>query len=346
MTLPSWNGFCWAPKAAVVLLLGSAAGCGTWAFQAELLIRVVDERTGRALPGATVQADYLVRRTGPSGKARFVLRPATYNVMIEHPAFAPMEVSVVLTPNAVAAKTVGLQPRPRPSLPSPVPSVSASPGASPASPQPSEVASAPADAGAVVFGRVTDEAGNRVSGAYLLLESNWGVPLGEARTNAVGEFKVAQLPKGQSLKLTVLADGFKSVTRHATPVGEWRLDFTGLWSLRKDLPPSPVPGGPPVVRVEGVIQDTSGRSLSGAFVRVESDNVRYPLMQVVAAPQGSFELKLPAEIPVRFTATKPGYRPVTFVERLELTTGGGPLRLDFSAGRALAPLVSSGVRGE
>lgn len=345
MSHPQWTRVLWAPGITGVLLLGAASGCGTWGFQAELLVRVVDERTGQAVPGARVQADYLIRRTSPSGQVRFMLRPATYDVVVEHPAFSPMEVSVVLAPNAVAAKTVALQPRPRPVVP---PSASPSPGggAAPASPQPSGVASAPLEVGAVVRGRVTDDAGNRVSGAHLLLESTWGIPLGEARTNGVGEFKVSQLPKGQSLKVTALASGFKSVTRNVSPVGDWRLDFTGVWSLRPDTPPTPAPGGPPIVRVDGIVQDTAGRVVDGAFVRVESDNVRYPLHQTVLAAKGSFEFKLPAEIPLRFTATKPGYRPVTFVERLELITGGGPLRVDFTTGRALAPIARPVARAE
>lgn len=334
MSTAGWKWVSLAPGVAVVVLLGAASGCGTWGFQAELLVRVVDERTGQAVPGAKVQADYLMRRTGPSGQARFVLRPAAYDVVVEHPAFAPMEVSVVLAPNAVAAKTVGLQPRAKPPAPSPTPTASA-----PVSPQPSAGASAPIEVGATVFGRVTDEAGNRLPGAQVLLESNWGIPLGEARTNGTGEFKVSQLPKGQSLKLTAMANGFKSVTRNASPAGDWRLDFTGAWALRPDTPPTPAPGGPPIVRVDGVVQDTAGRVVEGAFVRVESDNVRYPLHQMVSAAKGSFEFKLPAQIPIRFTATKPGYRPVTFVERLELITGAGPLRVDFTEGRALAPLA-------
>jgi hypothetical protein len=190
-----------------------------------------------------------------------------------------------------------------------------------------------------VFGRVTDETGSRVPGVSLLFESNWGIPLGEARTNGTGEFRVSQLPKGQALKVTAIAPGFKSVTRNVSPTSDWRLDFTGAWALRKDVPPTPSPGGPPIVRVDGIVQDTSGRALEGAFVRVESDNVRYPLQQVVAATKGSFEFKLPAQIPIRFTATKPGYRPVTFVERLELINGAGPVRVDFTEGRALAPLA-------
>ncbi|MEB3195902.1 MAG: carboxypeptidase-like regulatory domain-containing protein [Candidatus Sericytochromatia bacterium] len=306
-----------------------AAGCGTWGFQAELLVRVVDARTGQAVSGALVEADLQERRTGPSGQARFTLKPAAYDVAVTHPAYQALVTDVMLAPNAVLARTVGLEPR--------------SPGASPAPPSPgaSPLPSGPPPAtpgsDVSVSGRVTDPSGNRLPNADLLVESAWGIPLGQARTNAQGEFRVAQLPRGETIKLTVIATGFRSVTRTARLEGDWRLDFTGMYALRPDQPAPAQPGGPATVQIDGAVEDAAGVAVDGAFVRAESDNVRYPFTAIALTRYGHFEFKAPADIPIRFTATKPGYRPVTFLERLTWVPGAGPLRLDFTGGRALVP---------
>lgn len=334
-----------APLAAVVVIAGAATGCGTFAQQAELLVRVVDARSGQAIVGATVEADYQSRRTGAGGQARFLLKPEMYDLTVEHPAFLSMTTTVVIVSGVGAAKTIGLYPRPNgveplPGVgPDPLPSNGPVP-----SPGPSGQPSATPEKGAAIFGRVTDESGARIPNATIFAESGWGIPLGTARTNAHGEYRVEKLSRGQQARVTVIADGFKSVTRSATPTGEWRMDFTGAYALRRDVPPPPDPGGPPTVRVEGRVEDTMGRPIDGAIIKAESENVRFPFSQMAVARGGRFDLKCPAEVPIRFTATKVAHRPVSFTERLERPGVGGDVRVEFTGMRALdpAPILEGG----
>ena len=324
-----------APVAAIVLMAGAATGCGTFAQNAELFVRVVDARNGQAIVGATVEADYQSKRTGAGGQARFSLKPEMYDLAVEHPAYLSMTTTVVIVSGVGAAKTIGLYPRP--AGPEPLPGVSPDPlpsGAPNPSPAPS---GAPAEKGAAIFGKVTDAAGTRLPNAMVFAESGWGIPLGSARTNAVGEYRVDKLSRGQQARVTVIADGYASVTRTATPQGEWRMDFTGAYALRKDAPAPTDPGGPPMVLVGGQVQDTMGRAIDGAIVKVESDNVRLPFNQMAVARGGRYELKVPAEVSLRFTATKVAHRPVTFTERVERPLYGGDVRVDFTGMRALDP---------
>lgn len=328
-----------APLAAVVVMAGAATGCGTFAQQAELVVRVVDARSGQGIVGATVQADYQTRRTGAGGQARFLLKPDMYDLTVEHPAFLAMTTTVVIASGVGAAKTIGLYPRPNgvEPLPGPGPDPTPSTGPNP-SPAPSGAPSTAPEKGAAIFGRVTDETGTRIPNAMIFAESAWGIPLGNARTNAHGEYRVDKLSRGQQARVTVIADGYKAVTRSATPTGEWRMDFTGAFALRRDVPPPPDPGGPPTVRVDGRVEDTMGRPVDGAIIKAESENVRYPFSQMAVARGGRFELKCPAEVPLRFTATKVAHRPVTFTERLERPMVGSDVRVAFTGMRALDPI--------
>ncbi len=327
-----------APLAAIVVMAGAATGCGTFSQQAELLVRVVDARSGQAIVGATVAADYLSKRTGAGGQVRLLLKPDMYDLTVEHPAFLSMTTTVVIVSGVGAAKTIGLYPRPGgvEPLPGPGPDPIPSNGPGP-SPGPSGAPSTAPEKGAAIFGRVTDESGARIPNAMVFAESGWGIPLGNARTNAHGEYRVEKLSRGQQARVTVIADGYKSVTRAATPAGEWRMDFTGAYALRRDVPPPPDPAGPPTVRVEGRVEDSMGRPLDGAIIKAESENVRYPFSQMAVARGGRFELKCPAEVPIRFTASKVAHRPVTFTERLERPGFGGDVRVEFTGIRALDP---------
>src|SRR5687767_12824620 len=85
-----------APLAAVVVIAGAATGCGALSQQADLLVRVVDARSGQAIVGATVEADYQKKRTGGGGQARFSLKPDMYDLTVEHPAFLSMTTTVVI----------------------------------------------------------------------------------------------------------------------------------------------------------------------------------------------------------------------------------------------------------
>lgn len=323
------------------LLAIAVAGCGTFAQKTDLIVRVVDARTGQAIGGATVEADYQKSRTSSGGQTRFTLAPDTYEVAIAHPAFLSTTTTVILVPGVTASKTVGLYPRPISVEPLPGPSGDPNPGGSPAPNPGASVQPSPAtgEKPVAIFGRVTDEAGNRVPNALVFVESGWGIPLGNARTTAVGEYRVDKLPRFQQQRITVIADGYKSVTRTAAPSSDWRMDFTGVFAMRRDLPISVDPGGPPIVRVIGRVEDTMGRTIDGAIVKAESDNVRYPFSEIAIVRGGRFELKVPAEMNIRFTATKVAHRPVTFVERVERPAFGGEVHLSFTGPRALDPTV-------
>ena len=249
-----------------------------------------------------------------------------------------MTTTVVVVSGVGAAKTIGLYPRPNGveplpgPQPDPVPSGSGAP-----SPGPSGAPSAAPEKGVAIFGRVTDESGARIPNVMVFAESGWGIPLSHARTNAHGQYRLEKLSRGQPARVTVIADGYKSVTRSATPTVEWRMDFTGAFALRRDMPAPVDPGGPPMVRVEGMVQDTMGRPVDGAIVKVESDNVRLPFNQMAVARGGRYELKCPTEVSLRFTATKVAHRPVAFTERLDRASFSGSARVDFTGLRALDP---------
>jgi hypothetical protein len=319
------------PLLPLLLAGGIEASCGTLGRGAELIVRVIDARSGQAVVGATVEVDWHVLRTAGTGTARVGLPPGAYELTVTHGAFEPSVSSIMLAPGATLARTVGLRPRPEGGSPTPAPT-----GSPAASPAPSPGASPSAAPGAAVFGKVTDGRGGRLAGVLVLVESTWGLPLAEARTTGVGEFRFPDLPRRQPVKFTAIAEGHRAVTRVVRPDGEWRLDFTGVHALTPDRPPVSEPGGPPVVKVDALVTDAGGVAVDGAIVRAESEAVRFPFTTTRVARQGHTEFLCPSGIPVRFTATKVGHRPVTFVERLEPVPGGGPFRLDFKGGRALA----------
>lgn len=326
-----------APLVAIVV-----AGCGTFGQKTDLIVRVVDARTGQAIAGATVDADYQKARTNGAGQTRFQLTPNSYEVTIAHPAFLSTTTTVMLVAGVTASKTVGLYPRPNGVEPLPGPS--GDPNGTP-TPQPGTSAAPSAQPGekpVAIFGRVTDETGNRVPNAMVFVESNWGIPLGNARTSAVGEYRVEKLARFQPTRVTVIADGYKSVTRTAAPTSDWRMDFTGAFGLRKDVPVVD-PGGPPMVKLVGRVEDTMGRPIDGAIVKAEASGVRYPFNEMAIVRGGRFTMTCPAEIDIRFTATKVAHRPVTFIERLERNSGYDT-RLDFTGPRALdpAPILEGG----
>ncbi|MEB3328745.1 MAG: carboxypeptidase-like regulatory domain-containing protein [Candidatus Sericytochromatia bacterium] len=314
----------------LVVAGGSGAGCGSLGPGAELIVRVIDARSGQAVAGAIVEVDWQVLRTTGGGTARVGLRPGTYELTVTHGAFEPSVSGIMLAPGATLARTVGLRPRPDGGSPSP------SPSAPPvAAPGPSPAASPSATPGATVYGKVTDGRGGRLGGALVLVESTWGLPLAEARTTAVGEFRFPGLPRRQPVKITAIAEGHRAVTRVVRPDGEWRLDFTGVHALTPERPQGAEPGGPPMVKVDALVTNGAGDAVDEAIVRAESEAVRFPFSTTRVARHGHAEFLCPTGIRIRFTASKLGHRPVTFVERLEPPSGSGPFRLDFTGGRAL-----------
>ena len=320
------------PVAAIVMAGVAATGCGAFSQQGELIVRVVDARSGAAITNAVVDADYQQHRTDGSGRARFQLAATTYDVSVDHPAYLPLTTTVVLAPGAIAAKTIGLYPRPggpQPDPASPQPGSSAQPSAAPSA--------GPEIKTATIFGRVTDDRSTRLPNATVFIESGWGIPLGQARTNAVGEYRVEKLPRGQQARVTVILDGYKSVTREATPAGDWRMDFVGVYALRKDVPPVQDPSGHPFAKVTGRVEDTMGRPIDGAIIKAEADGVRFNFSQMAIARGGRYELKCPTQIPIRFTASKVNHRPVSFVEAIDPAVYGQEARMDFTSGRALDP---------
>jgi len=316
---------------ATVLLISYAAGCGIAVQRGDLVVRVVDARTGQAVRGALVTADYEQYPTNALGQARFTLNANTYDLQIDHPAFLPTTTTAVVVPGPPSIKTVGLYPRPaQPASPDPQPSGAPNPAPSGA---PSSAPSPGAPHTALVFGRVTDATGARLANATVFAESSWGIPTGTARTNAVGEYRIDKLVPGQEGRVSVILDGYQSVTRPVSPKGNWRLDFTGIYALKKVEQANPLQ---PLVTVTGRVTDTMNRLIDGAIIKAESVATG-EVKAAAVARHGQYTFKVPAKLTLRFTASKLNHRSVNFVEIVEANTGGTPVRVDFTGIRALDP---------
>lgn len=323
-----------------VALLGlvavAAMGCGL--DQGDLSVRVLDARTQVAIASARVTVDgYRELTTNGAGFARTALPAGMHAVVIEHDAYTPVEEMIRLQPREQASRTVRLLPKAEPS-PGPSPSPGPAPSGEP-TPAPSGVPSAvpSAEARVELFGRVTDDAGTRLAGAIVFVESPLGLPHGSASTNAQGEYHVRDLPGGQALRVTALADGRRSISRTVKPSGVWRLDFTGAYGLK---PPAPPPSEH--VRVVGRVENAAGQALDQAIVRVETYRSRAPWQGTAIAKDGAYELSVPSGAQLRFTATQAGHRPISFLE----TVRGAQARVDFTGARSLVPASSVEIRGE
>lgn len=310
--------------AVVAIAAYGTLGCGL--EQTDLRVQVLDAASGNPVVGAQVEVDYLQERTNVGGMARFLVRPGAHDLSIAHRAYEPLDTSVVLYNPGMAVKTVSLQP-----LPPTPPTTEPSPGASP---QPGPSATPAPGKTITVFGRVTDPAGTRIPKASVYIESEWGIPFGTADTSAVGEYKIAKLPRNQALRITAIADGYRARTRVITPSADWRLDFTGVYALAKTPPVTQPDAG--MARVTGKVEDTQGRALDGVIVKAEAYNTRHPFKETAIARKGHYEIVVPTGLPLRFIASKYGHRSVTFVETIA-PRNGEPIKLHFQGQRALDP---------
>lgn len=318
---------------AAVVSVGSLSGCGL--EQSELTVRVLDKRNGAPVAGAAVEVNGFRReRTNLLGVARMTLRPGAYDMAVSAQRFETVDATVLISSGMASNITVSLDAAVAPSpgaSPSPLPSASPAPGASPppsAKPSPS----APASEQITLFGRVTDPAGARVKGATIYVGSDRGVPFGlPATTNTVGEYRLqATVPKGTSLRVAGMAEGYQTKVRQVTARGEWRLDFAGGFALK---PIVVSPELPRQVRVVGRLEDTMGRTLKWAVVKVESEGSRYGFKADTVGFDGAYELTLPTNVPLRFTASAPNHSTVTFTETVKSSSS----QFDFTGYRALDP---------
>lgn len=327
---------------AAVVSAGSLSGCGL--EQSELSVRVLDKRNGAPIPGAAVEVNgYRRERTNILGVARMMLRPGAYDVAVSAPRFVTVDATVTVFAGMASNATVGLDAAPAPTpgpSPSPGASPSPAPGAStPPSPKPSP--SAPAIEQVTLYGKVVDPTGARVKGATVYVESDWGVLFGQpATTNTVGEYRLqAKVTKGTSLRVAGMADGYETQVRRVAARGEWRLDFAGGFALK---PIVSNPELPTQVRVVGRLEDTQGRALKWAVVRAEAEGTRYAFKTGTVGFDGQFELTVPTNLPLRFTASAPNHRTVTFVE----TVKSASPQFDFTGYRALEPKVIKDLEAE
>jgi hypothetical protein len=328
----------------VTALMAVVVGCGV--DQTDLALKIVDARSGQAIAGANVSVNDRQAQTTSQGIVHFTLRPQTYDVTVDEPSHLPLTTTLVVFAGAPSARTIGLYPKPTdPNAPTPAPTGAPDPVVSGAPPVPLPPRPS-ADAGVAVFGRVMDESGGRVPNAVVMTEIGFGTALGTATTNAQGEYRIEHAPRGQQLRVTVAADGFNAVTRTIVPKTDWRVDFSGQFALRSSVTPAPAPNSPVRIMLQGKLQDTYGHSLDGVFVHVEAYNVRYPFDKIVVGHNGRYELLVPTELPLRFTASKPGYRSTTFVQSVPASTFGDAAQVDFSGPRALdlAPVSEMGIR--
>lgn len=313
--------------AAVTIAVYGTAGCGL--EQTDLRVQVLDAESGNPVVGAQVEVDTLQQRSNVAGMARFNVRTGgAHNLSISHPGFESLDTSVVLYNPGIFVKTISLQPMshvPVSPDPSPSPGTSPQPGPS-TSPAPGKTIA--------IFGKVTDPAGTRIPKALIYIESEMGVPFGSADTSAQGEYKIAKLPKNQPLRITAIADGYRSRSRVITPNADWRLDFTGVYALNKSAPDSNPEAG--MVRVTGQVEDTMGRALDNVILKAEAYNTRHPFKETTIAKKGSYAIVVPAGMPLRFVASKYGHRSVTFVETIAPRTGE-VIKLHFTGQRALDP---------
>jgi hypothetical protein len=201
-------------------------------------------------------------------------------------------------------------------------------------PKPSPAPSTPAsDQTITLFGRITDPTGARLPNVTVYVESDFGVPFGQpATTSAVGEYRlVAKAPKGTTLRVSAMADGYHTCTRYVAATGTWRLDFTGAFALKRVVTE---PDTPPFETANGRVEDTMGRPLKWGVVKVESDGVRYPFNATTLVINGHYELTVPTRLPLRFTASAPNHRPVTLTQTVN---GAADRQVDFTGYRALDP---------
>jgi hypothetical protein len=319
------------------IALYATLGCGL--EQTDFRVQVTDATTGNPLVGASVEVDYLQAPTNAGGQARFNVRPGAHDLTVSCRGYEQVQTAVVLYNAGMAVKSIAMMPLSEPvnppSPPAPSPGASPQPGASP-SPTPAK--------GLQIFGKLTDGTGVRIPKASVYVESEWGIPFGTADSNAVGEYRIGKLPKGQALRVTAIADGYKSRSRVVTPTADWRLDFTGIYALTPNTAQTPSVGAGTTL-VTGRVEDVQGRGLSGVIIKADSSDVRYPFKETTIARNGAFEIAVPTDLPLRFIASKYGYRSVTFTETIASAHAGERIRLDFKGQRALdrAPMGASSV---
>lgn len=318
-----------------VVLAAMAVGCG--AQQADLTLKVVDGRNGQGLAGATVSVNQVDQATNAQGLAHYALRADSYDVNVSAGGYLPLSTTIVLAGGAPVARTLSLYPRPdaSPGAGSPAPGSSLPPIPAPS-----------ADPGVAVFGRVTDASGNRVASAMVMVAgAQYGLPIASAVTNAQGEYRLAHVPRGKALQIVAAADGDDGSKRGFTPTSDWRIDFTGQFALK---PHQDATDHAQVATIQGTLQDTYGATLDGVLVHVESSNVRYPFDRFVIGRKGRYQLAVPTNLPLRFTAAKPGYRPTTFTDSVPANVGMGDAPSEnFTGPRALdlAPVQEPGSMG-
>lgn len=318
-----------------VATLVASFGCGYQ--QSQLLVQVVDADTGNPLAGANVRVDGLVGRANAGGLAHFTVHAGTCLVSASEPGYVPADASVMLDAGQVETQTIGLhagsvQPTP---TPLPLPSADPVPGVSPeptphTSPRPSAT-----PATATLVGRVTNPTGTRLKGAYVFVTTTDGLPLGSTTTDGLGQYRLTGLPANQPLDVTAIATGDGPKSRVVTPRGTWELDFTGFYGLSADVPP--VIDGNTLATIHGTVEDASGAPLGGVLVQAQAYGTNFAYQDATVTQNGQFSMRVPSNIPLRFSAQKPAYRTMSFIESIPNGGYGLQLAVDFTGARALTP---------
>ena len=313
--------------ASVSFLTLFGLGCGTSnGGRADLDLQVLDARSNQGVAEALVIVPgQIPRRTGATGHVRLNLKADTYTRGIQHKDYQAASLNVSLVPGVAIAKTINLNPRPERSTspaPSPDPQTSPTPRAS-TSPT------------AMLRGRVSDETGSRLANVTLYVETPMGLAVAMANSNKVGEYRIEGLPLQTPLKVSAILEGYQTVSRALNLKGNWQMDFSGVYALRKNNGATPGVGAPMLVKVSGRVEDTMGRALPRAIVRIESEGPQDSFKEAVLSKQGGFETRVPVDMPLRFTASKPNHRTISFVETIRRPEAGENPRLDFTGIRAL-----------
>ncbi|HEY9723387.1 MAG TPA: carboxypeptidase regulatory-like domain-containing protein [Oscillatoriaceae cyanobacterium] len=306
-------------------------GCGYQ--QAQLLVRVVDADTGNPLPGANVMADGVIEHTNGNGVAPFTLHDGSCLVTVARSGYVPATASILLDSSQMVTQTIALHTGGPLPTPTPAPSASPVPGVSPSpTPQPSARPSQ-APVTVTVGGRVTNPTGTRLKGAYVFVTTTDGRPLGSAVTDNLGQYSLGGLPAGEPLDVTAIATGDGPKSRVITPTGNWHLDFTGFYGLSPDQPP--VIDGNTLATVNGEVDDNSGAPLDGVLIQAQAYGTNFAYQDATVAHDGHFSMRVPTNIPLRFSAQKPQFRTMSFIETIPDGGYGEQMQVDFTQDRAL-----------